>query len=182
MKLELPYPPSLNRLFRTVLIGVCSECRKHAHATLYKSQEYQDYATQLGVAMLEQQVQPFNSAALLDVRAHFYRPRKAGDLDNMFKALFDLMKRRVWSDDSQVAHIEAWRHDDKARPRVELEVTTLPAEQSLLDLGVAPASPPRPQERRTAPKPPPLPEPIAERVRRLARPAVVSNREDEPPW
>lgn len=191
MKLEAPWPPSLNRLWRTMVIGACASCRKRAHATLFKSQEYQDYSVALQLSMLEQEVQPIQGTPALIVTAHFYRPRKTGDLDNNLKAMLDVMgKGRVYGDDSQIVEIHAYRHDDEVRPRVELEVSELAtnetAKQEALDLGGLPAAPPaKPvhlesptlaQERRSLAKATQIPESLEKRLRRLARPATVSNR------
>lgn len=170
MKLELPFPPSLNRLFRTVLIGVCSKCRARAHATLYKSQEYQDYTTRLRVELLEQGVRPTNpTKAPVAVTVHLYRPRRVGDLDNGLKALLDTLQGYLYENDSQVLELHAFRHDDKARPRVEVEVRELgPAPPEQPELFAEPAA------ARASPD-----EPWTQRARRLAKPALISNRDPE---
>lgn len=184
LRLELAYPPSLNRLWRTLLVGVCAHCRAHAHATLRPSREYEDYATQLKLSLLEQQIKPIEGEPLLAITAHFYRPRRAGDLDNLMKGMLDVMgKGRVYDDDSQIAELHAYRHDDKHRPRVELEVTELAAEhpqQAGLDLGaeaiVQKLPEPPKAERPPKPKPPPMPQSIEQRLRNLAKPGTVTNR------
>lgn len=191
MKLEAPWPPSLNALWRTLLIGVCANCRKHAHATLRPSSEYEDYATQLKLSLLEQEIKPIEGTPALVLTAHFYRPRRTGDLDNMLKGMLDVMgKGRVYADDSQIVELHAYRHDDKARPRVELEVTELAAEQPALFASNEPAkqeapampatSPSLAQERRSAPKPSrAMPQSLEQRLRNLAQPATITHRSDE---
>lgn len=193
MKLKLPYPPSLNALFRTVLIGVCAKCRKHAHATLFKSDEYDDYAVQLRLALLEhslgEQLVRIAKPTDVAVTAHLYRPRRVGDLDNMFKALLDLLAGHLYEDDAQIAELHAFRHDDKARPRVELEVTELaapePAQPSLFDLttkGAGHAAPPAKAGTQAAAVKPPgavAAEPLDRKLRRLATPAVITNRDGD---
>lgn len=179
MKLELPYPPSLNALFRTVLIGACARCRKQAHASLFKSDAYDEYATQLRLALLEYDVEePLVRIAQehdVSVTAHMYRPRRIGDLDNMFKALLDLLAGHLYENDSQISELHAFRHDDKARPRVELEVTALPSQQASLFGNQQVSRPPRfAQERRTGDgQGQGSDETLAQRLARLATPAVV---------
>lgn len=193
MKLELPWPPSLNRLWQPMLIGACAYCRKHAHAGIRPSDEYKNYAIQLQVELLEQQVKPIPATPSLALTAHFYRPRRTGDLDNMLKGMLDVIgKGRVYGDDSQIIELHAYRHDDKQRPRVELEIATVGAEQRMVEQGVLElGSTPAPAPMSAAPgnhagkitEPPKnnhpaksLPEPLEQRLRRLARPATVSNR------
>lgn len=58
----------------------------------------------------------------VDVTVHVFRPRKAGDLDNALKVLLDALSGIAYVDDDQVVSLHAFRHDDKERPRVEVEV------------------------------------------------------------
>lgn len=69
---------------------------------------------------LAAKVRPIDGPVSVSFRA--YRPRKSGDLDNIFKAIFDGIKGHVWQDDRQIVEIHAYRDDDKANPRVEIEV------------------------------------------------------------
>lgn len=110
----LPYPPSVNAIWRNLVINGRSrtvmskegkEYRKAAHAAL----------TEAGI-----------SAPLVgevSVELHVYRPRKIGDLDNTAKAVLDALKGRVFVDDSQVVELHMHRHDDKTHPRVEVSVS-----------------------------------------------------------
>jgi Holliday junction resolvase RusA-like endonuclease len=52
----------------------------------------------------------------------FYRPRRIGDLDGMFKAVIDGLKGFAFEDDKQIVEIHAHRLDDKWKPRVEVEI------------------------------------------------------------
>lgn len=57
------------------------------------------------------------------VYVHVYRARKAGDLDNFgTKILGDALQGIAYQNDSQIIEWHLWRHDDKAQPRVEVEI------------------------------------------------------------
>lgn len=104
----LPLPPSANRYWRTY--------RGHtvvsADAKAYKA----------GVWLQAQHVgfEPF--AGPVVVYLHVYRARKAGDLDNFAKVTLDALRGVAYQDDDQIVELHLWRHDDKANPRVEIEV------------------------------------------------------------
>jgi Holliday junction resolvase RusA-like endonuclease len=60
-----------------------------------------------------------------------YRPRRAGDLDGTFKAIFDSLTGFAWADDKQIGAIQAVRFEDKHQPRVEIGINPIGAEQDL---------------------------------------------------
>lgn len=62
------------------------------------------------------------------VTLHVYRERKAGDLDNRAKLTLDALNGHAWRDDAQVVELHAYRHDDAANPRVEVEVRRVEGE------------------------------------------------------
>lgn len=112
MRAVLPYPPSANRYWRTFRnrTVVSDEARK------YKA-----------LVKVELSKWPLLAGPVALI-AHLYRPQRSGDLDNRLKVLGDALNGVAWSDDSQVVEIHAYRHDDKARPRVEVEVRALGVE------------------------------------------------------
>jgi crossover junction endodeoxyribonuclease RusA len=65
-------------------------------------------------------MRPF--AGPVAVYLHVYRARKAGDLDNSAKVLLDALQGVAYNDDAQIVELHLYRHDDKANPRVEVEV------------------------------------------------------------
>ena len=108
MKLTLPYPPSANRYWRNYRgITVTSE-----DALAYKAE--------VGYIARSRGVQPLHGPVCLTLE--MYRPRRSGDLDNRLKCLIDSLNGIAWGDDSQITEIHAYRYDDKARPRVEVEI------------------------------------------------------------
>jgi crossover junction endodeoxyribonuclease RusA len=104
--ITLPYPPSLNRYWRAFSGRVILS--KEARA--YKAT----------VARLCTGTDPHTDRVALFIRV--YRPAKRGDVDNILKALLDAMQGHVYMNDSQVVELHVFRLDDKARPRVEVEV------------------------------------------------------------
>jgi len=58
----------------------------------------------------------------VSVRIFAYRPAKRGDLDNMLKVALDALKGIAWADDEQIEVIGAARFEDKANPRLEIQV------------------------------------------------------------
>ena len=109
----LDYPPALNSHWRVwkgrILVSAKSRAYKLAA---------QIRAASMGVRPLQGE---------LSVTLHFYRPQKSGDLDGRLKVLFDCMNGVLWVDDAQVVEIHAFRHEDKKRPRVEVETMVLGA-------------------------------------------------------
>jgi crossover junction endodeoxyribonuclease RusA len=111
VRLTLPYPPSVNdywRAFRNRVI-LTSKARK------YKAE-----AARIG---RESGFAPLSGP--IGVFLRVYRPRRIGDLDNTLKATLDALRGVCFVDDRQVQRIEAERFEDKANPRVEIEVEEL---------------------------------------------------------
>jgi crossover junction endodeoxyribonuclease RusA len=106
VKLTLPYPPSLNRLYRMV------------NGRFLTSEVGRDYKKAIlrsihGVKKIEVPIR---------ITVEAYRPAKRGDLDNTLKALVDSMQGICYENDSQIVEIHAYRKDDKVNPRVEIEI------------------------------------------------------------
>jgi len=109
--LVLPYPPTVNHMYR----------RARGHLALTPEALAFRHAVRM-IAMV-QGVTPILGpvAVFLDV----YRPRRRGDLDNILKATLDALNGIAYRDDEQVCRIEANRYDDKRSPRVEVSVVPL---------------------------------------------------------
>jgi crossover junction endodeoxyribonuclease RusA len=108
MRLTLPYPPSVNRIWR-VFAG-----------RIIKSKEGRQYAQQVAWEARKHDTQPLQGEVVVHVTA--YRPQRRGDLDNTLKAAFDALNGVAWDDDSQVVELHALRLDDKTNPRLEVDV------------------------------------------------------------
>lgn len=108
MRLVLPYPPSLNRLYRVV------------NGRPILSREARDYRARVQRQLAAEGYRPTSSPVAPSI--WLYRPRRTGDADNALKALLDALNGLLWVDDSQVCELHLYRLDDKEDPRVELLV------------------------------------------------------------
>ena len=104
----LPVPPSANRYWRTYR----GRTVVSADAKAYKA----------GVWLVAQAAGMHPFACPVAVRLHVYRARKAGDLDNYAKVTLDALRGIAYQDDNQIIELHLWRHDDKANPRIEVEI------------------------------------------------------------
>lgn len=112
IKLTLPYPPALNNLYITVMMKGRPVRVPSGRAKAFKKE-------------VQKIAQPFFRQLILgDVGILFrlYRPRRVGDLDGYFKAVFDALTGIAWVDDGQITKIDAERFEDKINPRVEIEI------------------------------------------------------------
>lgn len=108
----LPYPPSANA------------CWRQWKGRTMVSAEYRDFKRR--VALLWGRPTPMDGP--LSVEVLLYRPRKAGDIDNRIKPLFDSLNGLAWHDDSQIARLLVERRDDKLNPRAEVLVARMDKE------------------------------------------------------
>lgn len=108
--LILPYPPSANRYWRTV------------NSRTYVSEEAKAYKSECGWTARSQSAAGMPFAGPVRLTMRFYRPRKAGDLDNRLKVALDALNGIAFVDDAQVIELHVYRYDDKANPRVEVEI------------------------------------------------------------
>ena len=106
----LPVPPSSNKYWRV--------WRNRA----VRSKEAEEY---IAAARLEWKLQQPSVKMLrgpIAVTLRWYRHEKRGDLDNRIKVALDSLKRLAFLDDAQIVRILAERFEDKARPRLEVEI------------------------------------------------------------
>ena len=104
----LPLPPSANLYWR------------HGNGRTYVSEDARAYKGGVWLQAQHAGLRPFDGD--IAVYVHVYRARKAGDLDNANKVLLDALCGIAYHDDAQIVELHSWRHDDKANPRVEVEV------------------------------------------------------------
>lgn len=130
MILFLPYPPSVNTYWRSVVIK-----RK---VRVLISAEGRKYRTAV-IASIAEQLKMFPKAIAGPVHVHLWAcspDKRRRDLDNLPKAVFDACTHaRVWHDDSQiqkftvewasVAKASSWDHALK-HGSIALEITPLP--------------------------------------------------------
>ena len=113
--IELPFPPSANRYWRTTVRG--------SRPVTYKSNDARVYLKDVAARCMVDRVRPLDGPVAVDIVAHF--PTKAGDLDNILKVLLDSLEGFFYQDDKQVHHITAVRQLDREHPRVEVSVFPL---------------------------------------------------------
>lgn len=112
VKITLPYPPCANN-FYTIARG-----RKIV------SSGGRDWIARCLALACWFEVASVSGPVSVTMRS--YRPRKAGDIDSPIKHCLDILtKAGAIADDKQIVELHVYRGDDKADPRVELEV--LPA-------------------------------------------------------
>jgi Holliday junction resolvase RusA-like endonuclease len=117
--LTLPYPPSANAYWRSLVIKgsvrvlVSSEARK-----------YKKLVAELASYTKPRLPGPLIGALRLSLT--LYRPIKRGDLSNRIKVIEDALIGIAYADDSQITEIVAKRFDDKTNPRVLVIVEQIP--------------------------------------------------------
>lgn len=109
---ELPFPPSANRYWRTTKSG---RTYVDAAAKQYKADAAR-IATAAGMKPL---------AGELAVTMIFYFPDRRGDLSNRVKVCEDALNGVGYHDDKQVSWMQTERLIDKARPRVVVDIRPL---------------------------------------------------------
>ena len=110
----LPYPPSVNAIWRNITVKGQARTVKSAEGKAYQAR----------VQSLRGAPRACTGPVFVSLRV--YRPRRIGDLDNTAKAVLDALKGRLFVDDGQVVELHMYRGDDKARPRVEVVVEEVP--------------------------------------------------------
>jgi crossover junction endodeoxyribonuclease RusA len=114
--LVLPYPPATNNLY----FSFVTKDRKIIRVPTDRAKKFKaDVARQCQ----QLDVKPFIGE--VSVSLDVFRPRRVGDLDGTFKIVFDSLKGFAFNDDKQIVEILAKRHDDKDRPRVEIQISPL---------------------------------------------------------
>lgn len=107
MKIVLPFPPSLNMMYPTNRQGRRFLSKRGAQF----KKDVSVLAIRLPILKGE-----------LAVKLKLFRPKKIGDIDNYSKGVLDSLKGICFNDDSQITELHILRFDDKANPRVEIEI------------------------------------------------------------
>lgn len=127
--LTLPWPPSVNTYWRSLVI------RNRVRVLL--SEDARKYHIDCLARTLEEHGILRPMAGRLEVHVRVFMPdRRRRDLDNMLKALLDTLKKiGAIKDDSQIDHLTITRHGLPIRENGEIEVTieALPDNTPLLD-------------------------------------------------
>ncbi len=108
IKLTLPFPPSVNNLYTTF---------RGRRITSAKGRQFKS-----DIAVLARQQGAHLLNGDLSVTFRVFRPIRRGDLDNRLKISQDALKGICFADDKQIIEIHAFRFDDKANPRIEIDL------------------------------------------------------------
>lgn len=111
--ITLPYPPSVNELYRPYRNRVLLS---------RKGRAYKQHAQMLLNGMDIDMV-PLPKDVRVVMR--LYRPRRIGDLANYEKITWDVLEGYAYENDRQIADKHCLRFDDKDNPRIEIEVEAI---------------------------------------------------------
>jgi len=112
MKISIPYPPALNRLYRVNKFG-----------SLYLSREGKQYKD--AVKEMLKDLSPFGDTANLSLRIKMFPPdRRKRDIDGILKISLDALESSgLIPNDSQIHHLEVIKRGaEKENPRLEVEL------------------------------------------------------------
>lgn len=110
IRLRLPSPPSMNRLWRVTRLG-----------KVYKDPDVVKYQKQVQAYVLASRVVMFEHGDLT-VSLTWHRARKAGDVDNRLKVLLDAFTGLCYRDDAQVKRIVIERRDGEQAAGVDVRI------------------------------------------------------------
>ncbi len=96
---ELPWPPSVNHYYR------------HVGPRVLISRDGRDYREKVVAKLTALKLKTFGGA--VELHAEFYPPdKRRRDLDNLLKCALDTLQHAgLFKDDSQIARINAVRHE-----------------------------------------------------------------------
>lgn len=124
ISLTLPFPPYVNNMYITLMLKGRPVRVPSGEAKKYKKAVEK-------ICRSRDDLKPFKGE--VGVTLEVYRPRRIGDLDGTFKAVFDGLKGFAFDDDKQIVQIHATRFEDKYRPRVEIEIKEIEPVQELFE-------------------------------------------------
>lgn len=111
IRLILPEPPSSNRYWRHVVI--------RGQARVLLSTAARQYRAEVAGLVARDRIRPLNGPVAVTVT--WDRSRRAGDLDNRMKQLWDALKGLAFGDDADIIEIHAYRTDQgTGTVRIEL--------------------------------------------------------------
>jgi crossover junction endodeoxyribonuclease RusA len=105
MKYILPVPPSVNHYLRHTRFGV----------TL--TPQAKDFKDEVRLTIRGDLIR-----GNVRMEIHYYRPRRAGDIDGILKLTMDSLQGILYDNDKQIIELHVYRYDDKKYPRLEVSV------------------------------------------------------------
>jgi crossover junction endodeoxyribonuclease RusA len=127
IRLSLPWPPSVNRIWRSIVIRGAVRVLLSREGTQYRQAvktALRGWTQDAGAC--------FGRWVSVEILA--YPPdRRRRDLDNILKAALDALTHAgIWADDSLVAALRIERMDPSERPRLEILIEPMQAQQQEL--------------------------------------------------
>lgn len=113
MRLVLPVPPSWNRSYR------------QGKGRFYTPANILAFRQHVEVIGRNARVRKIAREIPVSVSFWWYRKRQAGDLDKRLSVTLDALAGVCYCDDAQVTELHCYRVEDKANPRLEVEVTPI---------------------------------------------------------
>ena len=103
MRIELPFPPSVNQAYRAITRGKI--------ATTILSKQGRQYHKSVKSLLYKPDREPLTDDLAVTVEL-YPRDRRKRDIDNYFKLLFDsLTEAGIWKDDSQIKQLHAYKRE-----------------------------------------------------------------------
>ena len=118
LTIRLPEPPSMNAYWRSVVIK--------GQVRVLLSAEGRQYKQDVAAAWLKRPVAArtrYDAPTPLAVTLEWHRGRKAGDLDNRLKPVWDALAGLAFENDSQIAEIHAKRCESPRDPYILVTIT-----------------------------------------------------------
>jgi crossover junction endodeoxyribonuclease RusA len=121
MRIELPFPPSLNTYYRHCVLPLKSGRGRSVTLISKQGREYRAAVVRIAAGTCAK------LAGRLSVALELYPPdRRARDLDNHFKAALDALTHAgVWGDDSQIDRLAIVRRDIVRGGKLIVEVEVI---------------------------------------------------------
>lgn len=114
---RLPLPPRTNAYWRSIVVG--------GSVRVLLSKEARRYKESVAGLWLVQTPRLAKLFGPLSVTMHFYRERRAGDVDGRIKPLLDVLQGLAYENDSQIAELHAYNDWNKHDPHVAVVIARL---------------------------------------------------------
>jgi Holliday junction resolvase RusA-like endonuclease len=118
VRLVLPVPPSWNRAYR------------QGKGRFYTPDTIHAFRQRVMVLGRNAGVKKFPRVQPVCISIWWFRSRQAGDLGKRCEVVLDALQGVWFVDDAQVAEEHLYRLEDKAHPRLEVEVTAIAKQEA----------------------------------------------------
>lgn len=123
VRLEIPLPPSWNRVFKARAMPIGGG---RFTAQVYKTAEGKEYAEKVQALCVAQGLRPFPREQMLRLSGIVAMQRAGCDLDDRLKVSLDALQGFVFENDEQVAELAVRRIVDPKRPGLRVVFEPIP--------------------------------------------------------